>query len=109
MKAWISEVIVYINSHKFKELKNTELGTAKSCDISKTCSDVFLIHDHPGSVALLYLATMMYITGQYKSCLEVIIKSNKRLKEGYLQVIFFSTILQIQELRLELETTFMKE
>lgn len=109
VKAWISEVIVYINSHKFKELKNTELGTAKSCDIFKTCSDVFLIHDHPGSVSLLYLATMMYITGQYKSCLEVIIKSNKRLKEGYLQVIFFSTILQIQELRLELETTFMKE
>jgi hypothetical protein len=43
-------------------------------------------HDHKGSVAPLYLATLMYITGRYQSCLDVIIECNKRVKEGFLQV-----------------------
>jgi hypothetical protein len=47
----------------------------------------------------------MYITGRYKSCLDVIIESNKRLKEGSLQVVYVSVNLQLTVLRLELEST----
>jgi hypothetical protein len=65
--------------------------------------NIFRTHDHKGSVAPLYLATLMYITGRYQSCLDVIIECNKRVTEGFLQVVYVSVNLQLTVLRLELE------
>lgn len=107
IKTWISETKVYIASHEFKKITE-EMEQLKTTEVLNTCTEIFRNNDHPGSVALLYLATAMYITGRYNDCLEVIIENNKRLKENYLQVIYFSNILQLQELRLELETTIKR-
>jgi hypothetical protein len=56
------------------------------------CFDIFICHDHKGSVAPLYLATLMYITGRYHPCLNVMIEYNKRLKNGVCTAIFSTSV-----------------
>ena len=105
VQTWISEVTIYITTHNFKDIIAPNVSPDTVLEKYNLCCNIFRTHDHKGSVAPLYLATLMYITGRYKSCLDVIIESNKRLKEGSLQVVYVSVNLQLTVLRLELEST----
>ena len=104
VKAWISAATVYLTAHNFKELTAPdvdEVKFAKSLKILRAC-------DHKGSVALLYLATLLYVTKRYESCLEVIRDSNERINDGFLQVVHISVNLQLVEMGLELESNFIR-
>ena len=105
IQTWISEVTIYITTHNFKDIIAPNVSPDTMLEKYNLCCNIFRTHDHKGSVAPLYLATLMYITGRYQSCLDVIIECNKRVKEGFLQVVYVSVNLQLTVLRLELELT----
>ena len=103
VQTWISEVAIYITTHNFKDIIAPNVSPDTVLKKYNLCCNIFHTLDHKGSVAPLYLATLMYITGRYQSCLHVITECNKRLKEGFLQVVYVSVNLQLTILRLELE------
>ena len=103
VQTWISEVTIYITTHNFKDIIAPNVSPDTVLEKYNLCCNIFRTHDHKGSVAPLYLATLMYITGRYQSCFDVIIECNKRVKEGFLQVVYVSVNLQLTVLRLELE------
>jgi hypothetical protein len=103
VQTWISEVTIYITTHNFKDIIAPNVSPDTVLEKYNLCCNIFRTHDHKGSVAPLYLATLMYITGRYQSCLDVIIECNKRVKEVFLQVVYVSVNLQLTVLRLELE------
>jgi hypothetical protein len=108
VQTWISEVTVYITMHNFKDITTPNIYPDIVLEKYNSCCNIFRTHDHKGSVASLYLATLMYITGRYHSCLDVIIECNKWLKEGFVHVVYISVNLQLTELRLELESTLSR-
>jgi hypothetical protein len=108
VQTWISEVTVYITMNNFKDISAPNIYPDIVLEKYNSCCNIFRTHDQKGSVASLYLATLMYITGIYHSCLDVIIECNKRLKEGFVHVVYISVNLQLTELRLELESTLSR-
>jgi hypothetical protein len=109
IQTWISKVIVYITAHDFRNIIAPSVSPDIKLEKYNSCCKIFRTHDHTGSGAPLYLATLMYITGRYNSCLNAIIYCIKRLKEGYLQMMYVSVNLQLTELRLELESTYQMD
>ena len=79
VQTWISEVNVYITMNNFKDISAPNIYPDIVLEKYNSCCKIFRTHDQKGSVASLYLATLMYITGRYHSCLDVIIEYNKRL------------------------------
>jgi len=100
---WISEATVHITIHNFKDIIAPNVSPDIVLEKYNSCCNIFRTHDTKESVAPLYLATLMYITGRYHSCLDVIMGCIKRLEEGLLDVMHVSVYLQLTELRLELE------
>ena len=92
-QTWISEVTVYITMHNFKDITTPNIYPDIVLEKYNSCCNIFRTHDQKGSVASLYMATLMYITGRYDSCLDVIIECNKRLKEGFVHVVYISVNL----------------
>ena len=104
VQTWISKVVVHITMCNYKDIIAPNISADIELEKYNSCCNIFRTHDDKGSVASLYLATLMYITGRYHSCLDVIIEYNKRLKEGFVMM-HVSVYLQLTELRLELEST----
>ena len=104
IQTWISEDTVHVTTYNFKDIIAPNVSPDIELEKYNSCCNIFRIHDHKGSLVPLYLATLMYITGRYHSCLYVIMECNKRLKEGFLQVMYVSENLQLTELRLELQS-----
>ena len=108
VQTWISKVTVCITTRNFKDIIAPDVSPDIVLEKYNSCCNIFRTHDHKGSVAPLYLATLMYITGRYHSCLDVTIECIKRLKEGFLQMVCVSVNIQLTELRLELELTLYR-
>ena len=106
VQTWISKVIVYITVHNFKNIIAPNVSPEIELEKYHSCCNILRTHDHTGSGVPLYLATLMYITGRYNSCLDVIKDCIKRLKEGCLEMMNVSVNLQLTELRLELESAY---
>ena len=106
IQTWISKVIVYMTAHDFRNIIAPNASPDIKLEKYHSCCNIFRTHDHTGCGAPLYLATLMYITGRYNPCLNVILDCTKRLTEGYLQSMYVSVNLQLTELRLELESLY---
>ena len=105
VQTWISKVTVYITIHNFKDIIAPNVSPDTVLEKYNSCYNIFRTHDHKGSATPLYLATLMYITGRYHSCLEVIIEYNKRPTKGLENYFYLSVNLELTEIRLELEST----
>jgi hypothetical protein len=103
VQTWISEVTVHTTIHNFEDIIAPNVSPDIVLEKYNSCCNIFRTHDHKESVAPLYLATLMYITGRYHSCLDVFIGCIERIKGGFLNVMYVSVFLQLTELRLELE------
>ena len=108
IQTWISKVIVYITAHDFRNIIAPNVSPDIKLEKYHSCCNIFRTRDHTGSAAPLYLATLMYITGRYDSCLNVLLDCSKRLTEGYLQSMHVSVNLPLTELRLELESLYQR-
>jgi hypothetical protein len=108
LQTWISEVVVHITMCNFKDIIAPNISADIVLEKYNSCCNIFRTHDHKGSVAPLYMATLMYLTGRYHSCLDVMIEYIKRLKNGILLFVSVSVNLQLTELRLELESTLYR-
>jgi hypothetical protein len=107
VQTWINSVAIRISTHNFKDIIAPNVSPDIELEKYKSCCNILRIHDEKGSVAPLYLATLMYITGRYLSCLDVIMECFTRLKDGFADVMDVSASLQLTELRLELELSFL--
>ena len=103
VQTWISEVTVHITAHNFKDIIAPNVSPNIALEKYNSFCNILRTHDHKGRLSPLYLATLMYITGRYHSCLDVIIGCTERIKGGFLNVMYVSVFLQLTELRLELE------
>jgi hypothetical protein len=103
VQTWINKVVVHITMCNYKDIIAPNISADIALEKYNSCCNIFRTHDHKGSVAPLYMATLMYITGRYHPCLNVMIEYNKRLKNGILLCVSVSVNLQLTELRLELE------
>ena len=109
VQTWINSVTIRIATHNFKDIIAPKVSPDIVLGKYKSCCNILRTHDHKGSLSPFYLATLMYITGRYDSCLGVIREYNKRLKEGVSKVVDVSVNLQLTELRLELESTLYRD
>jgi hypothetical protein len=107
VQMWFSKASHYISIDDFKDIIAPNVSPDIVLEKYNSCCNIFRTHDIKGSTAPLYLATLMYITGRYHSCLNVIIDLNKRfkmpIKEGFVSMVHVTLNLQLTELRLELE------
>jgi hypothetical protein len=106
IQTWISTAIDWLAAHDFRNIIAPNVSPDIKLEKYHSCCKIFRTHDHKGSDAPLYLATLMYITGRYNSCLNALIYCIKRLNEGYIQMMYVSEILQLTELRIELESPY---
>ena len=103
VQTWINSATIRISTHNFKDIIAPNVSPDIVLEKYKSCYNIFRNHDEKGSVAPLYLATLMYITGRYLSCLGVIMECFTRRKDGFADTMSVSVSLQLTELRLELE------
>jgi hypothetical protein len=106
LHTWINSVIIRISTHNFKDIIAPNVSPDIELEKYKSCCNILRTHDEKGSVAPLYLATLMYITGRYLSCLDVIMECFTERKGRFTDVMHVSVSLQLTELRLELELSF---
>ena len=103
---WINSVTIRISTHNFKDIIAPNVSPDIEFEKYKSCCNILRTHDEKGSAAPLHLATLMYITGRYLSCLDVITECFTERKDRFADVMHVSVSFQLTELRLELELSF---
>ena len=107
VQTWINSVTIRISTHNFKDIIAPNVSPDIKLEKYNSCCNILRTHDEKGSVVPLHLATLMYITGRYRLCLDFIMECFTRLKDGFGEVMHVSVNLQLTELRLELELSFL--
>ena len=103
VQTWIGNITVNITTYNFKDIIAPSVSPDIALEKYNSCCKIIRTHYQKGNVALLYLATLMYITGRYHSCLECIKECITRNDNLFLSVFHVLVCLQLTELRLELE------